>query len=187
MHVFNDRVVVFHVNVKLAEVPVVANTDGIKLIGNGLYCAARNTENSHDRLMCLIEGTKIGIGINLCAGDLCADDAVIRIKNTAKLKAGKVIGNMCCDRFTEITGTDQDAFMRTVYAKDSTDLSTQLMYGISVALLTVTAEAVEVLTDLGCCKTHLFRKFLGGHTQDTAAVKLLEKMVVAGQTTNDGH
>ena len=66
------------------------------------------------------------------------------------------------------------------------DLGAQLRHVVAVALLTESAEAVEILTDLGGRDVHLRAQRIGGDADDALVVEVVQIAVVAGESVDHG-
>ena len=82
------------------------------------------------------------------------------IKGGLQLKAVVVEVEVVDQCVTDVAHTDQNTGEVTIHAQNTGNLLAKSDYIIAVALLTVSAEAIEVLTNLRCSESHFLCKFL---------------------------
>ena len=89
------------------------------------------------------------------------------------------------DGSAEVSSADDDYLVVLVKTEDMPDLTSKLRHVVAVALLTESAEAVEILTDLRSCKPHFLRQLTGGDLLNILVEQLAEETVVPRQSAYD--
>ena len=186
MHIFHDHVRVLDTQVEVAEIPEAADPERNELIRKGLCRILRDAKHGNGRVMRPAEAVK---GFHRHDGkprSRRALDQRIAVEDANQPAAALLEINVCGDRFAKIARTDQDDPGFLMDTEDIADDLAQFLDMIAIALLTETAEAIEILPDLRGGQPHSLRQFTGGDTLDLLALQIPEKSVIPGQTADHG-
>ena len=85
----------------------------------------------------------------------------------------------------QIANADHDQVVVIIYAQNMSDLSSQLLHVIAVALLAEFAEAAEVLTNLRGGDVHLLAQRMGGDADHAAVAQVSQLAVISGKTPDN--
>ena len=148
VNVFNDHIWIVDPKVEVTEIPESADSQRDQLIRKRLRSVLWDTEHSDLRLVLPAEAVKAFHRHDRKSGGGCSGKQGIAVKNTDQLAPSLLKFHMGSDGFAEISGTDQNDTGRFIDAKDAANDLAQLLDMIAVALLSESAEAIEILANL---------------------------------------
>lgn len=149
MHIFHNDMRIVDTQVKVAEIPESADAERDQLIRKLLRSSFRNAEDSHLRMLLFTEFRKLLHGLDRKPRRFCTVEFLVSVEDPDQTAAALLKIQMRCDRLAEIARTDQDHAGAFIDTEDRTDDFTQFTDIVAVTLLTKTAEAVEILSNLG--------------------------------------
>ena len=130
MHGLDDGILVVQGNVVGAEIPVIPNAQRVKLVDGAFHRGTGDAEDRHNRFFIGAERFERIGRQNGQTGKLLADHGFAAVEDADQLKARKIVCDVGRDRPAEISGAEQNAFVRAVQTENIADFLAQLPHGL---------------------------------------------------------
>ena len=185
MNVFHDKGFVIDAEIIMCKVPdafyACCRNHRCKFFGSGFW----NTCNDKIRLVFLTVIHNI-IGIkNFYVMERFAHKIDIIVKDSSQVYAVSFVEYKVCNCGTKAACANKHSIDVIVREKKVLDFIVEEIYAVAYTLLTETAEAVEVLTNLTWCGAHNFSKLAGGYSGFTHGFKFCDISEISWQTSDN--
>lgn len=182
MHVLYSDVLELNCKIVVREIPESCDAVAYQLVGDLLSVSLRYAQYSNCRRVLLAEFFQL-IGVFNGQGTHKYTCQIgVAVKDTYKFAASGLKIYMSSDSSAKIACADDYRFEIFVNTEDLAYLVIEILNVVAVTLLTETAEAVEILSDLRCGELHQLRKFTGRYALDSELHQFSEKAVVPRHT-----
>ncbi len=182
VNAFNDDLGMVDLYIVVGEIPKRLNSAGYQAFGKILSDLARNAEHSGIHLIFTAEFFYIIAVLHHNPVYTAAYNSRIFIKHSAKIKSGKRKIDICGEGTSEVADAYEYRFKFFIKPQDFTYFIMEKCYIITVALLTESAEAVEILPYLRGGKAHQFGKLLRGDSADAFFEQFTQKTIITGKS-----
>ena len=170
----------------IGEVPKAPDTQVDEPVGSVLGYRLGDGQDHHIHAVLPDEAVQIAHGVDGHAIDGSADNSGGDIKSGVHGKASVGKGEVLQQGMAQIANADHDQVVVIIYAQNMSDLSSQLLHVIAVALLAEFAEAAEVLTNLRGGDIHFLSQGMGGDADHATVAQIGQLSVISGKSPDDG-
>ena len=169
----------------IGKVPEPPDAQIDQTVGNVLGHGLGNGQNHHIHTVLPDETVQIVHRINRHTVDRGADNSGGDIKSGVHGKTSVGEWEVLQQGMTQVAHADHDQVVVVVHAQNVTDLSTELLHIIAVALLSELAETAEILADLRGGDVHLLAQRMGGDADHAAVAQVSQLAVISGKTPDN--
>ena len=167
------------------EIPKAVYTGKAQLVGHFLGYILRRADDSDIDVIFLYELHDVLVVHDLDSVDLRSDQFRIHFKYPGHNETRLIIIGMVHDRLTQVSRADDDHLIPPVQTEDGADLIVQPLNTVAVALLSETAEIVQVLADLRRGVPDQMAEFTGRDLVDALLSQFVQVSAKTGMGVDD--